>query len=55
MKDNEDFEEKTKKILAGLELAYERMVEFKKSKNSKIVVSQNGKIMLLDPLQTSSK
>lgn len=49
MNTNEDFEETTKKIIAGLELAYQRMIEFKKSKNSKLVVVRDGKIVLLDP------
>ena len=38
-------------IIKGLELAYERMVEFKKSKNSPIVISKNGKVVKLDPFE----
>jgi len=38
-------------IIKGLELAYERMVEFKKSKNSPIVVSKDGKVVKLDPFE----
>ena len=37
------------KILKGLELAYEKLIEFKKSKNSKMVVVREGKIVFLDP------
>lgn len=37
------------KILKGLELAYEKLIEFKKSKNSKMVVMRDGKIVFLDP------
>ena len=39
------------KIIKGLELAYQRMVEFKKSKNSPIVVSKDGKVVKLDPFE----
>lgn len=39
----------TDKILKGLELAYEKLIEFKKSKNSKMVVMREGKIVFLDP------
>ena len=39
------------KIIKGLELAYQRMVEFKKSKNSPIVVSKDGKVVKLDPFK----
>lgn len=49
MNTNEEFDEETQKIIAGLELAYQRMIEFKKSKNSKLVVVRDGKIVLLDP------
>ncbi len=37
------------KILLGLEKAYQKMVEFKKQKNSEIVVIQNNKIVKLKP------
>ncbi|MEQ9422868.1 MAG: hypothetical protein RJQ09_00515 [Cyclobacteriaceae bacterium] len=40
---------KRNKILKGLKLAHDRMIEFKRYKNSKVVVSQNGKIVHLDP------
>ena len=36
-------------IVKGLELAYEKMVKFKISINSPIVISKNGKAVLLDP------
>jgi len=41
--------EQKHKILLGLEKAYQKMVEFKKQKNSKIVVIQNNKIVKLKP------
>jgi hypothetical protein len=37
------------KILAGLEIAYERMLEFKRQKNSEIVVMRDGKIARIKP------
>ena len=37
------------KIIEGLELAYEKMIQFKISKNSPVVISKNGKVVLLDP------
>lgn len=47
--ENKALDEQTLKIIKGLELAYERMVEFKISKNSPIVVSKNGKIVEIAP------
>lgn len=37
------------KILAGLEVAYERMLKFKRQKNSEVVVIRDGKIVRLQP------
>lgn len=37
------------KILKGLEKAYEKMLEFKKEKNSEIVVIRENKIVKLKP------
>ncbi|MEO6834164.1 MAG: hypothetical protein ABI378_15765 [Chitinophagaceae bacterium] len=37
------------KLLFGLELAYKRMIEFKKQKNSVIVVMRDNKIVYLKP------
>ncbi len=37
------------KILAGLEIAYARMLEFKRQKNSEVVVMREGKIVLIKP------
>lgn len=37
------------KILKGLEKAYEKMIEFKKEKKSKIVVIRENKIVMLNP------
>ncbi|MEM6272345.1 MAG: hypothetical protein AAF998_23105 [Bacteroidota bacterium] len=38
-----------KKILRGMEIAYERMIEFKIYKNSKVVLWQDGKVVEIDP------
>jgi hypothetical protein len=35
---------KKEKILKGLELAYERLLVFKKQKNSPLVIMKDGKI-----------
>lgn len=37
------------KIMAGLELAYARMLEFKRQKNSVVVVARDGNIIRLKP------
>ncbi|WP_194850263.1 hypothetical protein [Nonlabens antarcticus] len=36
---------KTKDLLRGLELAYEKMVEFKKYKKTPLVVSRDGEVV----------
>ncbi len=36
-------------ILRGLELAYERLLEFKKQKNSDLVVLRDNKIVRIKP------
>ena len=33
------------KIIVGLELAYQRLLEFKKQKNSPLVIMKDGKIV----------
>lgn len=37
------------KILAGLEIAYARMLEFKRQKNSEVVIMREGKIIRIKP------
>lgn len=44
MENKSDFKEESKRILKGLELAYERMIIFKRAKNSSLVVSLNGEV-----------
>lgn len=38
-----------KKILKGLEKVYEKLIEFKKSKNSELVVIRDKKIVKIKP------
>lgn len=37
------------KIVKGLEKVYEKLIEFKKAKNSELVVMKNGKIVKIKP------
>lgn len=37
------------KILKGLEIVYARLIEFKKAKNSELVVLRDNKIVRLKP------
>lgn len=37
------------KILVGLEKVYERLIEFKKQKNSEIVVIRDNKVVNIKP------
>lgn len=41
--------DRTQKILEGLEKTYQRLVEFKRYKNSPLVVGKNGKIIEIQP------
>ncbi|WP_204248374.1 hypothetical protein [Hymenobacter sp. PAMC 26628] len=41
--------ERQEKIMAGLKIAYERMLEFKRQKNSEVVVMREGKIVRIKP------
>ena len=49
MKNTEVYSEETAKIMKGLAIAYERMLEFKRYKKSKVVVMQGDKIVFLEP------
>ncbi len=37
------------KIVKGLEIVYERLIEFKKAKNSELVIMQGDKIVKIKP------
>ncbi|WP_223650372.1 hypothetical protein [Hymenobacter psoromatis] len=41
--------ERQAKIAAGLKIAYERMLEFKRQKNSEVVVMREEKIIRIKP------
>ena len=41
--------EEVNKILIGLEKVYERLIEFKKMKNSELVVLRDNKIVKIKP------
>ncbi|MDI9359053.1 MAG: hypothetical protein QM528_08900 [Phycisphaerales bacterium] len=45
---NPDFEEK-EKILKGLDMVYEKLLAFKKGKNSELVVWRNNQIVRIKP------
>jgi hypothetical protein len=42
--------EKRNMILIGLEKAYEKLIEFKKSKNSEWVIMRDNKIVKIKPV-----
>jgi hypothetical protein len=37
------------KVLIGLEKTYEKLIEFKKSKNSPLIIMKDGEIIELNP------
>lgn len=49
MTKNEIQIEEKNKILKGLEKAYENLLEFKKAKNSELVVLRDNKIVRIKP------
>lgn len=46
--------EEKNKILKGLEKVYEKLIEFKRSKNSELVVLQNNEIVKIKPEQSTT-
>ena len=46
---NNKFTEEKNKILKGLELVYDKLIAFKKSKNSELVVLRDNKIIKIKP------
>lgn len=42
--------EEKNKILKGLEKVYEKLLEFKKSKNSELVILRDNKIVKIKPV-----
>ncbi len=53
METKEELKAEHDKIIKGLEEAYRRLVEFKKQKNSPLIVMQDGKIVALNPNEVS--
>lgn len=49
MKDKRQLKEERDKIVKGLEETYKRLVEYKKQKNSPIIVLRDGKIAEVNP------
>lgn len=49
MDSENQIDEKTQKILRGLEKSYQKLVEFKKYKKSPLIVSKNGVIVEIQP------
>jgi hypothetical protein len=41
--------ERQAKIITGVKIAYERMLEFKRQKNSELIVALEGKIVQMKP------
>jgi hypothetical protein len=51
MTTNEIHLEEKKKILLGLQKAYKKLIEFKKLKNTELVVMRDNKIVKIKPWQ----
>jgi len=49
MENKNQIDEKTIKILRGLEKSYQKLVEFKKYKKSPLIVSKDGVIVEIQP------
>ena len=45
----EQLKEERDRIVIGLEETYKRLIEYKKQKNSPMIVVRNGKIEAVDP------
>ncbi len=41
--------EEKNKILKGLEVVYQKLIDFKKTKNSKLVIMRDKKIVKINP------
>lgn len=54
METKDQLKEERDKIVKGLEEAYRKLVEFKKAKNSPLVIVRNVKIVEIDPYDVPS-
>jgi hypothetical protein len=55
MKTFQDPKEKTEQIMKGLDLAYRRLIEYKKYKRSVLIVSRNGQMVSLTPEEAEAE
>ena len=49
MENKELFSDKTEQILRGLEKSYQRLIEFKRYKNSPLITIKNGTVVEIQP------
>ncbi len=50
-----EIDEQTRRILRGLEESYEKLVAFKKYKNSPLIVEKNGTVVEIKPDEIQPK
>lgn len=55
MKTFQDPKEKTEQIMKGLDLAYRRLIEYKKYKKSVLIVMRDDKIIRLTPEEAEAE
>ena len=44
-----EYDEFTKKLLKGLDLSYQRLIEYKRKNNGELVIMKDGKIIKFKP------
>lgn len=49
MDNKAELKEKHKKIVAGLEMTYQKLVEYKRYKKSPLTIAKNGEILEIAP------
>lgn len=49
MDNQAEIKEQSRKIIEGLEKAYEKMVEYKRYKKSPLIISRNGEVVEVSP------
>ena len=54
MENKSDFREESKRVLKGLEKAYEKMIQFKRLKNTPLVVEVDGVVTEIPPHEAES-
>lgn len=53
MDKQKEYQEERDKIVKGLEETYKKLVEFKKQKNSPLIVMEKGQVVELNPFEVS--